>query len=519
MPRFRTLAPLLFACLPAHAAVAAPAGAPDPGFSGDGAATVAFDLDDDSLLDTVQAIATGPGGVTYLVGLANAPATPLFPDWGGSAIAIARLTHAGKPDVNYGTLGRVVHSDPSVAHLMMLDAALTADGQLLAAGYALAQTTRMAVCRFAVDGSIDGGFGDAGNPGCAFVELGDDYAVAHALQALPDGRIALGGENAAGDAIVVMLDANGARDAVFAGGEPRVVGSGVVADLALDANGALVAAGSFDGLDQRAFVAKFDAVTGEAIADFSGGVVAFDHGVPGGSDSFVAVSVAPDLRVLAAGWSENGGIARAVVVRFDTDGQPDADFGTAGARAFAPAQPTHRLWIDDVLASDADAIYISGRDVDWPGNSFDATAFALRLHPDGSDDTSYGDAGTARTTFAHIEPTDVHLVLQGDRITLATSVGDGPLPPLTADFGAFRFDHGQHTRHRVTPMAGPGGTLKPNATQTVAHGNVAMFFVAPKPGFVLAHIEGCGGAMSGNHYSAGPITADCSVKAIFAPKP
>jgi hypothetical protein len=69
--------------------------------------------------------------------------------------------------------------------------------------------------------------------------------------------------------------------------------------------------------------------------------------------------------------------------------------------------------------------------------------------------------------------------------------------------------------YTVTPSAGTGGSLSPDTEQTVAHGNNTSFTVSPSEGYAIDSITGCGGSLSGNTYTTGAITANCTVTATF----
>jgi hypothetical protein len=73
--------------------------------------------------------------------------------------------------------------------------------------------------------------------------------------------------------------------------------------------------------------------------------------------------------------------------------------------------------------------------------------------------------------------------------------------------------------YTVTPSAGPGGSLNPATAQTVAFNSTTAFSVNPNAGFGIASVTGCGGALVGNTYTTGPVTADCTVTATFAALP
>jgi hypothetical protein len=72
------------------------------------------------------------------------------------------------------------------------------------------------------------------------------------------------------------------------------------------------------------------------------------------------------------------------------------------------------------------------------------------------------------------------------------------------------------TTHTVTPTATAGGTIDPDVPQTVADGAVTSFTLAPATNFVLAGVSGCNGSLTGLVYTTGPITADCTVAAVFS---
>ncbi len=68
--------------------------------------------------------------------------------------------------------------------------------------------------------------------------------------------------------------------------------------------------------------------------------------------------------------------------------------------------------------------------------------------------------------------------------------------------------------HTVTATAGVGGIINPSSA-TVNDGSTATFGVTPNVGYAISSVTGCGGTLSGNTYTTGAITADCSVTATF----
>lgn len=68
--------------------------------------------------------------------------------------------------------------------------------------------------------------------------------------------------------------------------------------------------------------------------------------------------------------------------------------------------------------------------------------------------------------------------------------------------------------YTVTATGGSGGSISPGVV-SVTHGTAASFTVTPSTGYQISSIGGCGGVLSGNTYTTGPVTAACSVAANF----
>ena len=67
--------------------------------------------------------------------------------------------------------------------------------------------------------------------------------------------------------------------------------------------------------------------------------------------------------------------------------------------------------------------------------------------------------------------------------------------------------------HHVTTMTS-GGDIEP-ATASVEHGSRATFTLIPAAGYTLEKVTGCGGTLTGNRYTTGPVLEDCTVNATF----
>ena len=67
----------------------------------------------------------------------------------------------------------------------------------------------------------------------------------------------------------------------------------------------------------------------------------------------------------------------------------------------------------------------------------------------------------------------------------------------------------------ITASAGTGGKITP-ISSTVNHGATTTFTVTPDTGYSINSVSGCGGSLSGNTYTTGPITSACTVSASFS---
>ena len=67
----------------------------------------------------------------------------------------------------------------------------------------------------------------------------------------------------------------------------------------------------------------------------------------------------------------------------------------------------------------------------------------------------------------------------------------------------------------VSATSGTGGGISPS-TATVSTGNTTIFTITPLTGYGIGAVTGCGGTLSGNAYTTGPINGSCTVSANFS---
>ena len=97
--------------------------------------------------------------------------------------------------------------------------------------------------------------------------------------------------------------------------------------------------------------------------------------------------------------------------------------------------------------------------------------------------------------------------------SLVTSADGHVLYAGTQGGGVFSYEA---TTYTVTPSTVMNGSISPPTPQTVNYNCSTSFRITPHTGYRIDSVTGCGGTLSGNTYTTGLITADCSVTASFA---
>jgi len=277
---------------------------------------------------------------------------------------LARFNADGSPDASFDADGKVTTDMVSNEQEEALGAAIQADGKIVVVGYTGAPgpggPASFALARYNTNGSLDAGFGTGGK--IVSGVLGNAYAVA--IQ--PDGRIVVAGDvpiSAGADFanfVVARYNANGTPDASFGSTGQLVTdiggGTNTARNIVLQANGAIV-------------------VSGEPFGTFTGS----DH-----TD----------------------------VVRYNANGSPDASFGTGGKLTLNGARVGEglALQVDGkfVLVGNVDVSIPPA----IPGS---VTEFAVRrLNTNGSPDAAFGSAGAASTTISGQRDSARAVALQSD---------------------------------------------------------------------------------------------------------
>jgi uncharacterized delta-60 repeat protein len=247
---------------------------------------------------------------------------------------LARFLPDGSLDPSFGT-GGIVTTDFSGNEDRAEALAIQRDGKLLVLGNSTTPDldSDFSLTRYLPDGQLDPSFGEGGKVLLDFFGAGD---VAADLVILPDGSIVVGGsvETSSGrDFVLARVDRYGRLDPSF-GEDGRITldiagSEDWVTDLALAPGNRIVAVGTTftPGLGWDFVIARFDH-KGRLDARFgTGGVVTLDFS---SEDQAQAVAVQKDGSLVVAGRIMGPTNPDFGLVRLTRGGQLDETFGTGG---------------------------------------------------------------------------------------------------------------------------------------------------------------------------------------------
>lgn len=120
----------------------------------------------------------------------------------------------------------------------------------------------------------------------------------------------------------------------------------------------------------------------------------------------------------------------------------------------------------------------------------------------------------------------VALAANGKAVCSTSALAAGMHGIIARYSGDSLFEHSSspllaHTVYfKVTPSAGPGGSLSPAPPQAVSMGDTKTFSVALDSGYVVSGVTGCGAYLTGaGTIVTGPVTENCSVAVTFSNGP
>lgn len=311
---------------------------------------------------------------------------------------VVRILPNGDPDPAFGSGGIVttkVGTKDSSGRALAIDKL----GRVLVAGQAqVGQRTAFSVVRYTPAGQLDDAWGDGGVVLTSFGENGN--AIAYGIAVTRDNRVVVIGESESAvttesglrnDFALAQYDDSGRLDRRFGNGglvtSPIGTDNDSARAISIDSKGRIVTAGISIAGRQNAFaVARYDR-TGRIDKSFGdGGVIVTKAGAEE-SDAF-GVAVYPDDSVVVAGYATAEKDKDFALVRYDSRGRLDPEFGSGGIVTTPVTTEDDVLF--DVAIDPAGRIVAAGFSTKDAKNEF----AVARYSREGVLDRSFGTAGT-----------------------------------------------------------------------------------------------------------------------------
>jgi len=333
------------------------------------------------------ALAEQPDGKVLGVGATSGDLGDGYRDF----LAVARYRLDGSLDPDFGDGGLVLTAPPGFEYNYGLAVVVQDDGKIIAAAesYSDLAASGMVYVRYHVDGSLDA---EWGADGVAVVEdsEGDGYYLTDiALDA--NGRLIAAGVNWNDALALIRFDPNGQRDLTFgdAGTVTHDVGTEVtLRDVIVQGDGKIVvaASGQYPG-NGRDFILVRMNPDGSLDEGFGTAGVVTSHFTA--RDFIRSVLLQPDGKILAAGdTGDSSSLRTASLVRYLANGSLDSDFGTGGL-ATAPHGSIRTNVVRAARLPDGSIHAVRT----WEDSNSHSNLVVTVFRQDGSVATEIGDAG------------------------------------------------------------------------------------------------------------------------------
>jgi uncharacterized delta-60 repeat protein len=334
------------------------------------------------------------------------------------------------------------------------DLVVQTDGKIVAAGTTRNQTTfvdQFALARYANDGSLDPSFGAGGK---VTTELGSTSSAAYAVALQGDGKIVAAGLAASGgptgaDFALARYNADGSLDVSFG------VGGKVVTDfdlthewahgLAIQPDGRLVVAGAtrpfgpYQTNPPDFALARYNP-NGSLDTTFDDDGKVSTAFTPGWSEQAYGVALAPDGKIVTAGWATPDGVSgpgAIDVARYNADGSLDASFDGDGRVVSAPGSDNGGFAV--VVQPDGKVVvagFVFGSRSDLA---------LVRYTVGGVLDSTFGTGGIASADYGSRNAWAHDLARQPDgKLVVAGSVNSSYTDPNESAFAVARFGSSGH---------------------------------------------------------------------------
>ena len=306
----------------------------------------------------------------------------------GYDFALARYNKDGSLDTNFGT-GGILTTDFGNGTDTASSLAIQSDGKIIVAGNTNQVSSGgpwgLAMARYNTDGSLDSSFGTLG---IVTTNNTADNAKSIALQS--DGMIIVGSTAATGFQLA-RYKTDGSLDTTY-GTAGKVItpiysipGSDLLNAITLQSDGKVIAVGQANPTWEFAVV-RYNS-DGSLDANFgTAGIVTTDLG---GVDNAKTVAIQTDGKIVVGG---DPGVS---LVRYNSDGSLDNTFGSLGK--VTTTTPAYIDYVSAVLVQGDKKIVTVGTQL-FGGAT--GTFLLERYNADGSLDTTFGTGGKLATNFA-----------------------------------------------------------------------------------------------------------------------
>ncbi|MBP9151745.1 MAG: T9SS type A sorting domain-containing protein [Flavobacteriales bacterium] len=298
-------------------------GSMDPTFAGMGS----FVFDTEVIADYLMAMALQPDGKVILFGYSET--SPKF------SMTAVRIDSDGFPDPSFGDNG-VVSVAVSGSDTYGNDVAVQANGKIILAGYgSVAGTDAFKIARLNTNGTLDGSFGSSGIVSTLTAGISSAYTI---VEIQSEGKIVLAGTRQISptqqEFCVMRLNTDGSYDTDFSGDGTQLVTVEASYNqqrpygMAIQPDGKIVLAGVAGYVQNSATTFIRLNTDGEPDAGFANSGIRITSFVLG-DNVLTDVLIQPDGVILACGYTiDLDGLEDWILTRVDTDGNPDATFGT-----------------------------------------------------------------------------------------------------------------------------------------------------------------------------------------------
>lgn len=335
-------------------------------------------------------------------------------------------------DPTFGNKG-IVGTSVGIGEDLIYDTAIQSDGKIVAVGSADSLFT---VARYNTDGSLDTTFDGDGKSQIRPITNGN--GIAQSVEIQSDGKIVVAGSSTNSTIngfAVVRYNSNGSLDTSFGTRGIVVTRFTPCCDqataMAIQNDGKIVVAGYADNLSHDFGVVRYN-TDGSRDTDFGiGGIVTTK--LTSGVDEARSIAIQADGKIVVAGYAQVGSYFNFATVRYNSNGSLDTTFDGDGS-VLTSVGTTHSAAYSVAIQSDNKIVLTGWVDMPAPSNSKDFAT--VRYNANGSLDTSFDLDGKVTTSFGTGDDAASALAIQSDGKIVAA----GKATAISNDFGVARFN-------------------------------------------------------------------------------